>query len=433
MKGKIRKDRKEDMNEQRKEFFPDGTPIDEWFYGDKIPALESLGRAYNIRAYGVCDDGKVYTDKLQALIDTIAENGGGVLYVPAGTFYTGALFFKQGVHLYIREEGMLKGSDDISDYPVCDTRIEGECCKYYPALINADGVDGFVMCGKGTIDGNGLRSWKAFWQRRAWNPNCTNKDEQRPRLVFLSHCTNAVIAGLRLQNSHFWTNHIYKCNRVKFLNCSIFAPCAPVPAPSTDAIDVDACTDVLIKNCYMEVNDDAVALKGGKGPWADTDEDNGANERILMEDCTYGFCHSGLTCGSESIHNRNILVRRIHLRDILQLAHFKLRPDTPQRYEYVAFEDVEGTLTGSFVNINPWTQFFDLKGRTDKPISKVENISFKNCRVDCECFFNVSKDETQYILSDFALENLEIRTQNKGTDFSVVNRLTTTAVSVEEI
>ena len=183
----------------------------------------------------------------------------------------------------------------------------------------------------------------------------------------------------------------------------------------------------------MEVNDDSVVLKGGKGPWADEQAENGANERILIEDCTYGFCHSGLTCGSESVHNRNILVRRIRLNSIMQLLHLKLRPDTPQHYEYITIEDVEGSIEGSFINVNPWTQFFDLKGRTDKPISKVENITFKNCRVDCECFFNVSKDESQYMLSDFALENLQIRTQNKGTDFSLVNGLTATAVSVEEI
>ena len=173
---------------------------------------------------------------MQKLIDTIAENGGGVMFVPRGVYYTGSLFFKQGVHLYIEEGGLLKGSDDIADYPVCQTRIEGESCKYYPALINADGIDGFMMFGNGTIDGNGLRSWKAFWQRLDWNPKCTNKDEQRPRLVFLSNCKNVMIANLHFQNSCFWTNHIYKCQHVKFIGCHIFAPSTPVPAPSSDAI-----------------------------------------------------------------------------------------------------------------------------------------------------------------------------------------------------
>ena len=421
------------MRTEEREYFPDGTPIDDWFYDVAIPSLEDLGRQYVITDYGVQADGKIYTEQLQALIDKAAANGGGVIVVPTGIFYTGALFFKQGVHLYITEEGVLKGSDDISDYPVCQTRIEGESCLYYPALINADGIDGFVMCGKGAIDGNGERSWKAFWKRRQWNPACTNKDEQRPRLVYLSHCKNAVIAQLRLQNSPFWTNHIYQCQRVKFIDCYIYAPCEPIPAPSSDAIDIDVCADVLVKNCYMEVNDDSVVLKGGKGPWADEDENNGANERILVEDCRYGFCHSGLTCGSESIHNRNVLVRRIQLDNIAQLIHFKLRPDTPQHYEYITVEQVEGNILGSFIHISPWTQFFDLKGRTDKPISRVENVVVTDCHCSCDCFFNVAPDEAQYQLADFTLRDLQIQTRNQGSEYQAVKRITVQNVQVKKL
>ncbi len=413
------------------ERFPDGTRIDGWFYKTDIPSAESSGKRYVITDYGVKDDGKVYTRAIQDLIDLISDNGGGFLVVPSGTYLSGALFFKRGVNLYIEENGILKGSDDISDYPVTETRIEGENCRYFPALINADGTDGFTMCGKGTVDGNGLRFWKAFWSRRKWNPDCTNKDEQRPRLVYISNCTNVLIAELRLQNSPFWTNHIYKCKRVKFIGCRIFSPKEPVPAPSSDAIDIDACTDVLVKDCYMEVNDDSVALKGGKGPWADTQEENGANERILIEDCTYGFCHSGLTCGSESVHNKNVLVRRIKVRDIMQLIHFKLRPDTPQHYEYITVEGVEGSITGSFINVNPWTQFFDLKGRTDKPLSSVENIKIKDCDCSCGYFFNVTKDDSQYLLRDFYLENLKIVTGNTGSDYNVVRNVRVKNVDVE--
>ncbi|MBQ8726210.1 MAG: exopolygalacturonase [Clostridia bacterium] len=421
------------MSQMQKEYFPDGTLVGEWFYQIKTPSLKELGKPYVITDYGVKPDGKVYTKAMQDLIDRIFADGGGVLVVPSGTFYTGALFFKQGVNLYVEENGTLKGSDDISDYPVCDTRIEGESCKYYPALINADGVDGFTMCGKGVIDGNGERFWKAFWKRREWNPDCTNKDEQRPRLVFISNSKNCVVADLKLQNSPFWTNHIYKCNRVKFLNCHIFAPKSPVPAPSSDAIDIDACTDVLVKNCYMEVNDDSVVLKGGKGPWADESPENGANERIIVEDCRYGFCHSGLTCGSESILNRNVIVRRLTVDGIAQLIHFKLRPDTPQRYEYISVEGVTGKILHSFINVNPWTQFFDLKGRTDKPISIVENITIKDCQCSCGTFFNVSKDVKQYELKNFALQNLQIEATVFGNDFAVVDGIKTEKVNVKTL
>lgn len=419
------------MSEMR-EYFPDKTPIDAWFYETQIPKLENLGKQYILTEHGICDDGKVYTKEIQMLIDTAHENGGGVIVVPAGTYMTGSLFFKQGVHLYVSENGVLKGSDDVGDYELKMTRIEGETCLYFAALINADGVDGFTICGPGTIDGNGLRSWKAFWIRRTWNPECTNKDEQRPRLVFISNSKNVIIADVHLINSHFWTTHIYKCDHVKYLNCYIYSPAEEVHAPSTDAIDIDACTDVLIKNCYLEVNDDGVALKGGKGPWADTAEENGSNERIIIEDCVYGFCHGCLTCGSESIHNRNVIVRRIKVQHAVNLLWLKLRPDTPQLYEYVTFDGVEGKMS-NFININPWTQFYDLKGRKDIPKSVAEHIILRNCKCECETYFNVKKEEEQYHLSDFTFENLEIKAEN--TDFSedAIENMILKNVKVEKV
>ena len=401
------------MMQTKREFFPDGTPIDSWFYEVQAPTLESLGCQYCLTEYGICDDGAVYTEKIQELIDRAAENGGGVIVVPKGTYLSGALFFRQGVHLYLSEGGMLKGSDDVSDYPLCETRIEGESCVYFPALINADGVDGFTICGAGAIDGNGMRSWKAFWIRRKWNRQCTNKDEQRARLLYVSNSSNVTVAGVHLQNSQFWTAHFYKSHHIKVLNCHISSPTEPVRAPSTDAIDIDACTDFLVKGCYMQVNDDSVALKGGKGPWADTAPENGSNERVIIADCEVVRCHGTLTCGSESIHNKNIILRRIRVHDTLNLLWLKMRPDTPQRYEYILVEDVRGDMK-NFININPWKQFYDLKGRTEIPLSYADQITIRNCDCDCECFFNVQPDRSQYILSNFELENLNVRAAVDG-------------------
>ena len=85
------------------ETFPDGTPIDGWFYDTNVPSLEKIGKQYVLTAYGILDDGKLYTKEIQALIDLAAKEGGGVIVVPSGTYLTGALFFKQGVHLYVAQ------------------------------------------------------------------------------------------------------------------------------------------------------------------------------------------------------------------------------------------------------------------------------------------------------------------------------------------
>ena len=292
------------------DLFPDGTPIPDWFRQTETVNYKTPGKEYIITKHGVKKDSNLLqTTHIQAVIDKAANSGGGVIVIPKGTFLTGSLFFKPKTHLYLEKGAVLKGSDDISHFPIITTRIEGETCKYFPALINADKVDGFTISGKGTINGNGLRFWKAFWLRREWNPKCTNKDEMRPRLVYVSNSNDVQISGVTLKDSPFWTSHYYKCNNLKLLNLTITSPAKPVKSPSTDAIDLDVCSNVLVKNCYMSVNDDAIALKGGKGPVSDKDPNNGGNYNIVIENNTYGFCHSALTCGSESIHNRNIVFR----------------------------------------------------------------------------------------------------------------------------
>lgn len=388
------------------ETFPSGVKIDDWFYETDIPKLEDLGKTYVITEYGIQADGKIYTEEFQKLIDRIAENGGGVLVVPAGTFRTGALFFRQGVDLYLEKEAILKGSDDITDYPVLNTRIEGQSCLYFSALINVDGFDGFTLAGEGTIDGNGWKAWKSFWLRRSWNPDCTNKDEQRARLLYISNSQNVTIAGVTLQNSMFWSSHIYQSHHVKYLNVRILSPGEPINAPSTDAIDLDAARDVLIKGCYMAVNDDAVCMKGGKGVDAENLPENGPTERVLVEDCEFGFTHSCITCGSECLHAKDIYVRCCKSGVAHNFFRLKMRPDTRQIYEDILVEDCE-SHAGNFVNINPWTQF-NVLGKDEILLSYARNITFRNCHGTSLETYSVKEDPGQYILSEIRYEDIQI-------------------------
>lgn len=397
------------------EIFPDGTPIPEWFREHRVVSVKELGKQYCITNYGVQNDSTILqTERIQAVIDKAAQDGGGVICIPKGTFLSGSLFFRPRTHLYLEKGATLKGSDDISHFDVIDTRLEGQNLTYFAALVNVIGVDGFTLSGEGKINGNGLRFWKSFWLRRQVNPQCTNLEELRPRLVYIADSKNVQLSGVRLENSPFWTTHLYRCENVKLLNLSIFAPHSPVKAPSSDAIDIDVCKNVLVKGCYMSVNDDAIALKGGKGPWADQDKvNNGSNMNIIIEDCVWGFCHSALTCGSESIHNRNILVRRCRVEHAQRLLWLKMRPDTPQNYEYIQLEDITGSAI-NFLFAQPWTQFFDLKDRKDVPYSYSSHVTMRNIQLDCDVLFAVKKDETQYKLSDFLFENLKITARKSG-------------------
>lgn len=68
------------------EKFPDGTPIPDWFRQNEIVNIDTLGKKYTITDYGVANDSTILqTEKIQAVIDRAAENGGGVIIIPKGT------------------------------------------------------------------------------------------------------------------------------------------------------------------------------------------------------------------------------------------------------------------------------------------------------------------------------------------------------------
>lgn len=400
--------------------WPDGTPMDKWFSDTSKVDVSTLGQQYVVTDYGVSNDSTiVQTRQLQAVIDKAASEGGGVVVIPRGTFLSGSLFFKPGTHLHIAEGGKLKGSDRIANFKIIKTRIEGETCDYFAALVNADHVDGFTITGNGTIDGNGYHYWEEFWIRRKWNRKCTNKDAQRPRLVYISNSSNVTVQDVRIMNSAFWTNHIYNSDHVRYLDCFIYAPTSGMKAPSSDAIDIDKCHDILINGCFMNVNDDAVVLKGGKGTYADTMSVNGPVERVLVQNCHYGTVHSMLTLGSESLHDRNIILRNCKSDSTNRVLWLKMRPDTPQQYEYVTVDGVEGK-TKSFLYIRPWSQFYNPQKRDDMPESFCRHITIKNVSMDCVNFFDVSTS-SKYDLCDFSFENIKVSDQKNAFDAHLID------------
>lgn len=415
----------------KKGIWPDGTKMDAWFDNLEKVDVNTLGKRYVLTDHGVKNDSTlIQTAAIQAVIDKAAAEGGGVVVVPQGTFLSGAIFFRQGTHLFIEEGAKLKGSEYIADFPILETRIEGQTCKYFAALVNADNLDGFTIAGKGTIDGNGYHYWEEFWIRRKWNPQCTNKDEQRPRLVYISNCRNVTVQDVHLQNSPFWTNHLYRCDHVRYLDCHIFAPTTGVKAPSSDAIDIDVCHDILVSGCYMSVNDDAIAIKGGKGTWADKAPENGPNYNILIDNCHYGVVHGCLTLGSESVYDKNIVLSNIDVNKANRVLWLKMRPDTPQHYEYVTVENIKGT-TGSFLVVRPWTQFFKPEKRDDMPLSQCNNIVMRNIKMDCNNFFDVGTSD-KYRLKDFTFENITVSDKKQAFDPNMIENTVVKNVKISK-
>ena len=89
---------------------------------------------------------------------------GDAVYLPAGTYLTGALRLHSDMELYLDEGAVLQGTDRIVDYqPRIPSRFEGIEMRCYSSLLNLGQMDhagdytcaNVVIRGKGTIASGG--------------------------------------------------------------------------------------------------------------------------------------------------------------------------------------------------------------------------------------------------------------------------------------
>lgn len=412
--------------------FPDGSPVPAWFNDSRVPDVDHLGKKYVITDYGVGRDSTVIqTEAIQAVIDKAAGDGGGVVVIPEGTFLTGSLFFKPGTHLYLNKGARLKGSDAITHYKIIKTRLEGQTIDYFAALVNADKCDGFTIGGEGTIDGNGHRFYDEFWLRRKVNRKCTNLEALRPRMAYISNSKDVTVSGIKMVNSGFWTNHLYNCERVKYLGVTILAPTEGYPkGPSTDAIDLDVCNDVLVSSCYMNVNDDGVCLKGGKGTYVDTIPGNGSVTNVIIDRCTFGKTNAGVTFGSEAWDCSNVIMKDCKFDGTYHVLLFKMRPDTPQQYRNVLIDGATGKVRNA-VEVQTWKQFFNKVERDPMPASGVDNVTFRNGHLECTREFYKDKKIDEYTLKNFTFKDIWAIDPSKSFDVKNIENCVIENVTLE--
>lgn len=355
------------------------------------------------------------TKAIQSAIDKVAADGGGTVVVPRGVFLTGAIFLKPKVNLHLDKDAVLKGSTDMKNYPLRRIRIEGHFEPHYAsALINAEGCDGLKITGEGTLDGSGRPIWDRWWKlrRASRDPkNFPNLDILRAQLCIISHSKNVLVQGITLKNSQFWNLHLYDCQNVTVQNARFHVPDDYRQAPSSDGIDVDSCQDVTINGCYFSVTDDCIAMKGSKGPDALKDKDSPPIEHVRIENCTFKR-GGGITLGSEATIVRDVVVENCRFIGPMSVLNFKLRPDTPQRYEDIHYRNITVQSDGgNLLHILPWTQYLNLKGQTP-PKSLVENVTFENVKGKYGSFGVIEGNPGQTRITGITLANLDVQLEH---------------------
>jgi len=223
-------------------------------------------RVCDANHYGAVADASTDSTKaIQKAIDECSSNGGGKVTLAPGEYVSAAIFIKDNVELNIPAGVTILGSQLESDYPRAPTRVAGIEMSWPSALINVANAKNVKITGGGTIDGRGQLWWDKYWNlRREYEPKglrwASDYDAERVRLIVISRSSDVTIENLSLKRSGFWTVHVLYSDHVTVDRLKI----SDNAGPSTDGVDIDSSSYVLIQNCDIDNNDDDICLKAGR-------------------------------------------------------------------------------------------------------------------------------------------------------------------------
>jgi len=242
------------------------------------PAAAAAGRAFSVIDHGARGDGKTLcTQAIQKAIDACAAAGGGTVSLPPGTYRSGTVFLKSRVTLHLEAGATLLGSTDLADYPPVVPKIPSRTNLYiHRSLIYAEDQHEIGIAGQGTIDGSGA----AFQKDR--------KDiRKRPYNVRIVNCRDVRVEDVHMRDSGCWNQHYLACQRVLLRGLRVYNH----TAYNGDGLDIDASSDVVVTQCFIDSDDDAVCLKSTF---------DRPCENVLISDCVISSHCNAIKAGTDS-------------------------------------------------------------------------------------------------------------------------------------
>jgi hypothetical protein len=170
------------------------------------------------------------------------------------------------------------------------------------ALLLADGQEDIGIAGEGVIDGQGTRlveDTRHILPQR--NPPYAD-ETQRPFLINFRNCQDVAVRDITLTNSSCWTELYHDCSDVIIERITVRA----MAAITTDGVDLDGCSNAVVRNCDFDTEDDAICLKS-------TDR---LCENILVENCRVRSSCYAFKLGTASTKGfKNITCRNLYIYD----------------------------------------------------------------------------------------------------------------------
>ncbi len=402
-------------------------------------------RLCDIRDYGATKqaDGLVTTAINDAVADCAAQ-GGGVVFVPSGMWYTGGIRLESNIHLYLAEDAILSFSTDVRDYlPMVLTRIQGIEVYNFAPLIYASDSNNVAITGSGTLVGNGeaRTDWDAggvFSDARSRAQKLaasgTPVEDRRfglefpgfrPSFIQCVQCTNMLLEGITIENGPFWTVHPIYVDGFTARNVRIVTW-----SGNTDGIALDSCRNVLIEDSFFSTGDDAISIKSGM----DTDgrRVNVPTEHVVVRNIVVEKGSSGVSIGSEMSGG----VRDVEVHDsyFTNTRHgFRIK-STESRGGFV--EDVHvhnlvmDAMSGDAIDIN-LTYSSDLQDHTKKKprirnavIRDIIGTGGKRLGINIETTSNPDMDQVR-------VERVRFTDFARGTDVDFARGVTLSDIAID--
>lgn len=309
-----------------------------------------------VNSYGAQGDGKTLnTLAIQKAIDACAAKGGGSVIFKKGVYLTGSVFVKSGVQLRIDKDVEIRGSQHIEDYREIDTRIAGIEMKWPAALINVIDQKDVAITGGGLVHAQGKVFWEMYWKMRKeydakglrW---IIDYDAKRPRTILVSGSSDVTLKGLTLQQAGFWTVQILYADHIT-VDGLLIQNNIGGHGPSTDGVDIDSSSWVLVQNCDIDCNDDNFCLKAGRD-W-DGLRVNRPTEYVVVRNCVARKGAGLLTLGSETSGSiRHVLATNLKGNGTSNALNIKSAVTRGGTVEDIYFEDISMDSVGTFLQVN---------------------------------------------------------------------------------
>ena len=240
-----------------------------------------LANDVSIVDFGANPDLNNNAEAIQKAIDHCAASGGGIVRIPQGTFNTGTVILKDGIHLWLHPNAELKGIPDLAVY-------------YRRGLILAVNAKNISITGSGTINGNGSHP----------NLQFGNNSGRCPHLVELLECADVLIQGVTLYNSASWTLRLHLCDGVRVHNIILRSH----DNWNCDGIDINS-RNVVISDSVIDCDDDAICFKGDVADYI--------IENVTVTNCIVASSCNAIKFGTQSRGGfRNVSISNCVIRKV---------------------------------------------------------------------------------------------------------------------